>query len=556
MQKNKETRIMNMVCILLVVTAGFVRPLMYDEPMTYNAIICVLFIAAAFIWILQLKRRLIQSEVRRNLIAVAWLIIFWIALRTLKYIFLPDGYVLTRYVWYLYYVPQIFCVLLMFFSVLYIGRPYDSPISSRWKFLYIPAVMIVVGIMTNDLHQIAFRFPEGSVVWSSRDYSHGPLYFIAMLWIVFFFVAMLIVVFVRCAVPQRRKNIWIPMVPLGIGILYIAGFFLKPDNLLSRMFTVPEIGCVVFTAFIECLVQAHLLPSNDQYGDFWNASSIGAGIMDKEGVVHYMSECSVPVTPKQVQEAQKREVLLEDGNISLRSQEIRGGYGYWTRDISEINHLNRELAEMGDVLAEENAMLDAENKLAENRIRIEQQNALYDSLAKSVSTQLESLDALLSMSWQEEEEFEQTMKYACILNSYIKRHSNLQLLLHQNRKILGDELRLAIAESLEYVRLYGIKTYGSYRIKGSFLGEAILTAYEVFEAVLEAGIPGTNAVLVNLDIAEGCLTMRMELDAPREILNTDVMAEKVNTLHGRLDVEVEMQTEYVTLVLSTGGEGI
>ena len=88
------------------------------------------------------------------------------------------------------------------------------------------------------------------------------------------------------------------------------------------------------------------------------------------------------------------------------------------------------------------------------------------------------------------------------------------------------------------------------------MGEAILTAYEVFEAVLEAGIPGTNAVLVNLDIAEGCLTMRMELDAPREILNTDVMAEKVNTLHGRLDVEVEMQTEYVTLVLSTGGEGI
>lgn len=171
MQKNKETRIMNMVCILLVVTAGFVRPLMYDAPMTYNAIICVIFIAAAFIWILQLKRRLIQSEVRRNLIAVAWLIIFWIALRTLKYIFLPDGYVLTRYVWYLYYVSQIFCVLLMFFSVLYIGRPYDSPISSRWKFLYIPAVMIVVGIMTNDLHQIAFRFPEGSVVWSSRDYS-------------------------------------------------------------------------------------------------------------------------------------------------------------------------------------------------------------------------------------------------------------------------------------------------------------------------------------------------------------------------------------------------
>ena len=29
------------------------------------------------------------------------------------------------------------------------------------------------------------------------------------------------------------------------------------------------------------MIIAHLFPSNDSYSDFWNASSIGAGIMDE-----------------------------------------------------------------------------------------------------------------------------------------------------------------------------------------------------------------------------------------------------------------------------------
>ena len=556
MQSSKETKTLNSICIVLVLLGGFVRLLLYDRQMTYNTVICMFFTAAAFIWILQLKRRLVQSDVRKNLIMAAYLMIFWIAMRTVKYIFLPRGHIITRYVWYMYYIPQVFCVLLMFFSVLYIGRPYDRPISRRWKLLYIPAFVIVAGILTNNFHQMAFRFTGKFPAWNDAYYSHGPLYLAVMLWMIILFAAMLAVVFIRCAVPARRRKIWIPMIPLGIGIAYLILFFVKPDSILLFVFRVPEIGCIIFAAFMESLIRAHLLPSNDSYGDFWNASSIGAGIMDREGGIRYKSESGVPVTPVQVREAQKHEILLKDGSISLRSHEIQGGFGYWTRDISEINHLNQELADMGDVLAEENAMLDAENKLKEKRFKIEQQNELYDSLAKSVSLQLDKLEELLGMPRQEEEEFEQTMKYACILNSYIKRHSNLQLLFHQNKEIPGDELRLAVAESLEYVRLYGVKTYGAYRTDGGLSGAVILTTYEIFEAVLEAAIPGTNAVLVNLEISDGGLQMRMELNTPKGMLNKSFMEETIKSLNGRLDIEAEQRTEYVSLILPSGGESI
>ena len=552
----KETKILNTVCIILVLLSGVARLLLYGTGITHNIIIYAFYTAAAFIWISQIRRRVLQPEVRRNLMAAAYLMVFWMGLRTVKYMFLFRGHFTGRYAWYLYYLPQTFCVLLMFFSVLYIGRPYDRPISRLWKLLYIPAVIISAGILTNDIHQLAFRFPEGKTNWIDVPYIHGPFYFAALLWIFVLFTAVLAIVLIRCAVPGRRRKVWISLVPLGVGICYLVMFFIDPDNILQFMFRVPEMVCVIFAAFMEGLIVTHLLPSNDGYGDFWNASSIGAGIMDKDGVIRYRSEQNVQASPEQILEAQNHEVLLMDGNVSLRSHAVHGGYGYWTRDISEINHLNRELEELGDVLAEENAMLDAENKLAESRFRIEEQNKLYDSITESVRSQIDRVSSLLDGISSEEEQFEHTMKYACILNAYIKRHSNLLLLCHQGQEIHGEELRLGIAESLEYVRLYGIKTYGSYRVKGVLPGKCILTAYELVEAVLEAGIPGTDAVLVNLNISEDVLALRMELNSPGKVLSDRSIQDKIEQLHGTLEIEMDQQTEYISLVLPSGGEGI
>ncbi|MGN0421752.1 MAG: hypothetical protein ACI4EY_03350 [Lachnospiraceae bacterium] len=555
MRSSKETRIANSICVALILLSGIARLFLYDiKILSYNGIICTFYTSAAFIWIFQLKRRLLQPEVRRNLILAAWMMIFWIVLRSLKYELLPDAGIATRYAWYLYYVPQTFCILLMFLSVLYIGVPYNCSISCRWKLLWILAFLIVSGILTNDIHQLAFRFPEGYADWDGKEYIHGPVFYMALAWMIIIFAAMLLVVFVRCAVPGRRKKIWMPLIPIGIGLLYMVIFFVASDTKL--LLKIPEMVSFVFAAFMESLIVAHLLPSNDRYGDFWDASSIGAGIMDLNGEICYRSRCSVFVSPEQVREAKDHEILLRDGSISLRSHEIQGGYGYWTRDISEIRLFHQELADMGDVLAEENTMLNAENKLAESRLQIKQQNELYDSLAKSVSHQLDQLSELLDTPPQDEDEFEQTMKYACILNAYIKRHSNLQLLYHQNGDISGEELSYAVRESLEYVKLYGINACGIYHTERFYLGEDILDAYEIFERVLETVIPGTDAIFVCLEESEKFLEFRMEINMPKMPIETEAIYKNMEAFTGALRVEMEQQTVYISLKLPSGGDSV
>lgn len=556
MQSSRETKIFNLSCSLLVLSTGFLRFLSERYlHFCHNNVIFIFYTAALFIWICQIQRRLLQTPVRRNLTLVASLMIFWMVIRTVKYELLPENHITNRYAWYLYYIPLIFSSLLMFLSVLYIGRPYDRPISSWWRLLYIPAFLLFLGILTNDFHQIAFRFPEGIENWAATDDSiHGPIYYGVVAWMVILFVAVIAIVFVRCAVPANRKKIWVPFLPFFIGVVYTVYTVLDQHSWIKHMFKLPEIGCFLFGAFMESLIIVGLFPSNDNYGDFFNASSIGAGIMDADGVIRYKSAHSIDVDEEQIREGEYQEVLIEDGNFYLKSHKIKGGFGYWTKDISEIHRLNQQLEDLGNVLLEENAMIDAENRIAEERTRIRQQNELYNHIANSVRPQLDKISVLLKESTYKSGEFEQRMKYACILNAYIKRYSNLLLLSYQNGVIDADELRFAISESLDYVRLYGVKEHLSYEGKGKFGGECILFLYEVFEDVLEMVIPGADVVFVHLKLGMDIINLKIELNILQKFLPKKWMQKKIEALGGMLHIEIEEQTQYIFLNLPAGGD--
>ena len=89
MQSSRETKLLNCLSVGLVLLAGFLRLwLRHDLRCSYNSLIFVLFTAAALIWIYQLQKRILQPEVRRNLIAATVLIIVFMMLRTVKYEFL------------------------------------------------------------------------------------------------------------------------------------------------------------------------------------------------------------------------------------------------------------------------------------------------------------------------------------------------------------------------------------------------------------------------------------------------------------------------------------
>ncbi len=170
--------------------------------------------------LLYFAERIIDPDARRFLTAIAALIVLWVTLRGAKYIAFEETEVIARHVWYCYYVPALLIPLFSLFAALTVGE--RKWYRRRWtvRFSAVFTVLLILLILLNDLHGLAFRFSPGFENWDSA-YTPGPVFAAAYLWILFLTVGVFCVLFRRCRLSASRKLVWIPLLPALFGILYL-----------------------------------------------------------------------------------------------------------------------------------------------------------------------------------------------------------------------------------------------------------------------------------------------------------------------------------------------
>ena len=132
-------------------------------------------------WGISIRRRITQLQVRRFLTAIAALMIFWLAMRTLKYQFVTDPNA-ARYLWYLYYVGMLLIPLLSLLVAMSLGKPENYRLPRWATLLFVPTAALLLLVLTNDLHQLVFRFPEGAAVFTDKEYDYAVLYWPVIGW--------------------------------------------------------------------------------------------------------------------------------------------------------------------------------------------------------------------------------------------------------------------------------------------------------------------------------------------------------------------------------------
>ncbi|MDU0939389.1 MAG: histidine kinase N-terminal 7TM domain-containing protein [Clostridiales bacterium] len=427
------------------------------------------------------------------------LMIIYMAVRTFRCVYIPEDNFVSRYLWYSYYPLTLIMVLFILFSVLHIGKGEEEDINPRWKRMYIPVVILSALMLTNDLHQKIFYFEEGISGWTEVNVRYGLLYFAEHLYIWSVMLAAIFISFIRCSIKNRRKYIWAPLLPLVLGFIYSMPYIIHLECLsyIRIAINLPEISCVIMGVFMENLIITRLIPSNDNYNEFWRTASIGGGIADTSGRVVIKSDRWPDINVDEIIRAGKDSVLLDKDKV-LKSNPVSGGRCLWMKDISKVNELNAELQELGDILSEENTMIAAENKMREEEARIKEQSELYRKISVKLRPHLDRLNHMLEDLPEEEEAFRDTMKKASIINAYIKRYSNL-LILHENdASISSDELKLSIEESMSYMEMAGIESYLIWDLNGDIDANNALMLYEKFENAAESSMQSAAATMTRV----------------------------------------------------------
>lgn len=451
-----------------------------------------IYIGMIAVWGISLHRRILQNQTRRYLAAIAGLMVLWLALRTVKYsIHNIDA---ERYLWYFYYLPMLLIPTFSIAAAMSLGKPEDYRLPRWLGILCIPALVLLALVLTNDAHQLVFRFPEG--LMSDWEYSYGTGYYVVAGWEGICALLALGIILYKCRIPHTNVFLWLPTIPFAMAIAYavcyVRGVYWV--WLLAGDITVSL--CLLIAAIFESCIQCRLILSNQGYETLLALTTVPTQITDKQYKVRYASGTVSPLSTEAMNAAVSAPYAV-DPHTLLKGHSVEQGYVFWQEDITNLVEVTDALQITQAELRDTGDLLKAESDQKARWLRITEQNRLYDLIEQQTSHQMQLLERLL-------EELQQTteLSYAkeilgqiVVIGTYIKRRSNLIFASNQRRSIAAEELGLCLNESVANLRLYGADCQANLELEGQLQQETAYAVYDMFEAVVEAALPGLSSLL-------------------------------------------------------------
>ena len=190
---------------------------------------------------------------RRYLVFVSALMVFWMILREVKYRFIinPDA---ERYLWYMYYIPILVTPMIALFVSVLPGKSEADRLPGWSSFFYLPTVILILLFLTNDLHQWAFCFPKEASVWTEHGkYRYGIVFYLAIVWGVFCSLTAMTIMILKSRLPKLHGFFWLPFVPIVVVMIYVVAYALRVP-MVAELGDIAAFESLLFTAFLQMLL--------------------------------------------------------------------------------------------------------------------------------------------------------------------------------------------------------------------------------------------------------------------------------------------------------------
>lgn len=512
------------ICVWTLVFTGagialackFVLP---DEPEYYlfSLIRSFIYMGMYYAWGRIVCHGIIQKVTRRCFGAVSILLVFWIAVSMCKHLVFTDNVTIVRYLWYAYYIPQILMAVLGLNIALMAGGGENVRLGKGGVALLGIGAALILLVLTNDLHQIVFSFPEG-VPWTNASCTHETGYYLIMALIALCGIVISAIMVHKCRIPRRKKFTPVPFLCVILMILYGVLYFVDGSFVRNYLNDMTASGCLMVAVLFELVIESGLFQTNISYENLFQSAVLTVQLADREHQIRYTSEGARTVPKEILVQADKAPVMLEE-SVRLSGAAIRGGHIYWQENVSELLSVQKDLEMAREELCDTGDILKAEAEQKVYRLHLEEENRLYDLLETQTASQVAILRKLTTKLRQTEEldEAKCLLGKIVIVGTYIKRRSDLILVSGQKQSIRKEELLLGMREFIENLKLYGVKCAVQILNCERFLTETAGAMYDVFEAVIEEGIDTISSILLCMEAQGDSLMLTICTDCSEDL---------------------------------------
>lgn len=497
-----------------------------------------IYIGIISAWYISLKMRIVEKRIQRHLCAVALLMIFWMVVRTIK--FGSTNNTIQRYLWYFYYLPMLFIPLEAFIISMSLGNKKQP----GWiKYLFVLANILLLLVLTNDIHQRVFIFKDSLL--STKDYTYGIGYYIVALWMITFAGNSLFIMVSKC----RLKDSWIylPLFPFVISILYAIGYAKEVPFVRVWLSDLTVAQCLFFMSMFESCIQSGLIQSNVGYRELFEATTMKAELFNKDFKLLY-SSIDNPVTDTNILKKALKEATLLDENTLIKGHDIKHGYIFWQEDISKLVSINKELELTQAELIDTGDVLKVSHEQQERYLRLTEESRLYDLIELDTSEQVKILNEKVQKLKEVEDinEARFLLGEIIVLGTYIKRKSNLIFIGREKKVIDIDELKLCLNETSSNLCLCGIDAKMIVDIKKEYPIGIIHRIYDYLEDILEISFSTLKSILFCVYEEKGVIQVNATVD-------TNSNFTKLKKIYSSIEIEKdEDELWYLALKIKEG----
>lgn len=320
-------------------------------------------------WVIYLNKHVVYKRMRQCLTVIGCLMVFWFFLRTVKYHIFQDP-LSTHICWYLYYFPMILIPTLGLNASFLLEEEHDK-VKKRSIFLLFSAMLLIISVFTNDLHQQVFHFYLNPP-YSDKNYSYGFLFFVIQGWIIFCLIAMDIILIHKSKI-SGKKRFWLPVIPGIILLAWNIANILRVPMISTIAGDLTAICCLCIAAIFQSCILCGLIPTNSRYFELFQSNgSLDAEITDNTFHRYYYSG-NFPKLTEELRECVIANSSIQENGVLIKHIPVKGGHLFWTEDISVL------LDQYQDI--EENQYEDTERHAEELGISIQIQGSYPDTPA-------------------------------------------------------------------------------------------------------------------------------------------------------------------------------